>query len=87
MSDTVEKTIVLTEFTVWDNDISPCPEYYDTQNKTYYMNDHCSQSAGIPNALYGKPVEIVKSYQKLHVDDVRAMLRKKLGEGYSVIRF
>ena len=87
MSDTVEKTIVLHEFTVWDNDISPCPEYYDKHNKTYYMNDHCSQSAGIPSPLYGKPVEIVKSYQKIHVDDVPAMLRKKLGAGYAVTRF
>ena len=60
MSDTAEKTIVLTEFTVWDNDISPCPEYYDKENKTYYMNDYCSQDSGIRRLLYGKTVEIVK---------------------------
>ncbi|MGO3120759.1 MAG: hypothetical protein ACTIJH_09610 [Moraxellaceae bacterium] len=87
MSDTAEKTIVLTEFTVWDNDISPCPEYYDKENKTYYMNDYCSQDSGIRRLLYGKTVEIVKSRQKLHVDKVRSMLQKKLGAGYTVVRF
>ena len=87
MSDTALETVVLYEFTIWDNDIDPCPEFYDIKNKVYYMNDHCTPGVGVPNSLYGTPVEIIKTHTKIHNDDVRAMIRKKLGDSFSTTRF
>jgi len=79
------KRINLQEIKVWDNDMPLFSEFFDAENKVYYMNNWAT-----PNH---KPFEIGTDFiitpaqRKMHNDDVRSHLKNKLGENYQTVKF